>query len=195
WCDDDPLIFYHFHGVFLQEDGSYWIHYPKVHGAAEGVLVRRIYRPYLARLLAAPQRLRHQFPEFRAARQVLRPYIDTIPIQAGGWGDDLLSRRRAGHALELRDRMRETPRFDETAGHFLQFAGSLLRLFAARRRLSVLDWGGGFGEHGWWLRLGLPALELDYHVRETGTVCDYAAPLFADMATFHDDDAVFDRQY
>ena len=193
-CDDDPLIFYHFHGVFLQEDGSYWIHYPKRHGAEEGVVVRRLYRPYLARLLEATQRLRVRFPEFRAARQVLRPYIDTIPIKPGGWEDDLLSRRRCAHALELHHRIRTERKFDDSAGHFLKTAATLLRLFEHRRDLSVLDWGGGFGEHGWWLHLAAPAIALDWHVRETPAMCDYGAPLFPETR-FHDADDVFERQY
>ena len=194
WCDDDPLVFYHFHGVFLAADGSYWIHYPTRHGATEGVLVRRIYRPYLARLVEATQFLRARFPEFVAARQVLRPYIDEIPIKPGGWEDDLLSRRRFAHALELRDRIRAAPRFDASAGHFLQFAPVLLRLFETRPRLSVLDWGGGFGEHGWWLRLALPKLELDYHVCETPAMCDYGATVLAE-SRFHDDERAFERRY
>ena len=196
WCDDDPLIFYHFHGVFLQEDGSYWILYPKRHGAAEAVVVRRLYRPYLARLLEATHAMRQRFPAFRDARQVLRPVIGKTIIMAagGGWQDDMLSRRRLVHALELRDRLEADPQLDGSAGHFLKFGGAIHLLTKGRGAISVLDWGGGFGEHGRWMRKLWPDLALDYHVVEVNAVCDYGGPVFSDV-TFHDGARAFERRY
>jgi putative methyltransferase (TIGR04325 family) len=71
----------------------------------------------------------------------------------------------------------------------------VLALSARRRdRLSVLDWGGGLGHYYALARSVVPDLELDYHVKETPTVCAQGRDLLPAVA-FHDDDRCLERRY
>jgi putative methyltransferase (TIGR04325 family) len=188
WCDDETLIFYHYHGVYLQNDGSYFVQYPRIHGAAESPLIRRLYRPYLARLIAATQALRERFPELDAARQVLRPPRYSIPDPITSWAHDRLTRWRLRGALDLRARL-AAGGVDELMLRFRPAVEALGEVARPDRPLAVLDWGGGFGELGWQARRLKPELALDLHVVELPVVCDYAHGVCSD-ATFHDDEAV-----
>jgi putative methyltransferase (TIGR04325 family) len=71
----------------------------------------------------------------------------------------------------------------------------LKRAGAETNQLSVLDWGGGYGEYARAARRLLPDLAIDYHVVEVPTVCDYGGALFADVIYHDRDDAALDRAY
>ena len=74
------------------------------------------------------------------------------------------------------------------------FAYVLALASHGRDRLSVLDWGGGFGHYHALARSVLPAVELDWHVKETPAVAARGRELNPDVA-FHEDDACLDRRY
>ncbi len=191
-CDDEPLIFYHYHGVYLENDGSYFVQYPRIHGAAQATLVRELYRPYLARLVAATQNLRERFAELDAARQVLRPPRYSIPDPITSWAHDRLTRMRLRRALDERWRL-EAGGADQEGKRFHAVI-DVLADAASDGKVSLLDWGGGFGECAWYARRRNPALALEHNVAEVGVVCDYARAVVPGP-TFHDDDAAFSRRY
>jgi putative methyltransferase (TIGR04325 family) len=198
WCDDEPLIFYHFHGVYQDTDGNYAVSLPIEHGEREDTVIRRIYRPYLARLIEQRQLLLRRFPELAAAAQVTRVFPIEPPkaIDLAGWHGDTLTRIRLTHAIDLRERVRAgAPGGDAALEHLLEIAGALVDVAAESDALAVLDWGGGFGELHWCAQALQPARRFAWHVRELGTVCDHGAAVFPET-TFHDDDAsAFARPY
>ena len=67
---------------------------------------------------------------------------------------------------------------------------------AARGRdgLSVLDWGGGFGHYHALAQSALPALELDWHVKEQPAVATRGRELIPAVA-FHDDDSALEHRF
>jgi putative methyltransferase (TIGR04325 family) len=74
------------------------------------------------------------------------------------------------------------------------FAYVLALAARGRDRLSVLDWGGGFGHYHALARSVLPDLGLDWHVKETPAVAVRGRELTPDVA-FHDDDSCLERRY
>lgn len=74
------------------------------------------------------------------------------------------------------------------------FAYVLALAADARDRLSVLDWGGGFGHYQVLARSVLSRLTLDWHVQETPAVAARGRELNPEV-TFHDDDAALDGRY
>ena len=76
----------------------------------------------------------------------------------------------------------------------LEHAYAVARASAGRDRISVLDWGGGFGFLSFVIAELFPELEVDFHVCEVPLVVDAARPLVP-MVTFWDDDACLDRSY
>jgi len=186
WCDDQPLIFYHFHGIYLEPSGTYFVDYPSDHFAREAVVIRRLYRPYLARLLQATHRLRARFPAMDKVPRLGRTGIEIHAAPLTGWADDRVARVRAAHALENREPRPGGPP-NKSAARLPDFAGVLLRAAGTRDRLSVLDWGGGYGDYAAATRSLLPEIDLDWHIVELKPVCDYGAVLFPEV-TFHADD-------
>ena len=191
WCDDEKLIFYHFHGVYQDSDRRFAVALPIEHGPRGGTVVRRLYRPYLARLIERRQMLLRRFPEFATASVVNRmPQMEPLKLsELEVWGGELLTRIRLVEAVERRARAAagDWPR-DPALAPLLDFADLLAQAGGAKGTLSVLDWGGGFGElhacaHALW-----PDLAIDWHVREVEAVCDYGAAAFPDTV-FHDGDA------
>jgi putative methyltransferase (TIGR04325 family) len=74
------------------------------------------------------------------------------------------------------------------------FAYVLALAARGRDRLSVLDWGGGFGHYHALARSVLPDLGLDWHVKETPAVAVRGRELTPDVA-FHDDGSCLERRY
>jgi putative methyltransferase (TIGR04325 family) len=74
------------------------------------------------------------------------------------------------------------------------FAYVLALAGRGRERLSVLDWGGGFGHYHALARSVLPGLELDWHVKETPPVAARGRELNPEV-TFSEDDSALERRY
>jgi putative methyltransferase (TIGR04325 family) len=85
---------------------------------------------------------------------------------------------------------------DDLAAHnmLLSFAYVLARVAAGNDRISVLDWGGGFGHYAVLARAVLPGTSFDWHCREVPSIA--AAGARANPAvTFHADDACLNGSY
>ena len=71
FVDGDPLIFYHFHGIRCNPDGSFNVWLPR--SAAEGsVQLRRLYHPYMTQLIGCRAELHRVFPAVGKAEELLR---------------------------------------------------------------------------------------------------------------------------
>lgn len=70
---------------------------------------------------------------------------------------------------------------------YLSFGYVLARAAMDRERLSVLDWGGGLGHYAVLARALMPALELDYTVKDLPAFCDEGARLLPDTRFTADD--------
>jgi putative methyltransferase (TIGR04325 family) len=74
------------------------------------------------------------------------------------------------------------------------FAYVLALAADGRDRVSVLDWGGGFGHYQVLARSVLPRLTPDWHVQETPAVAARGRELNPEV-TFHDDESALDGRY
>jgi putative methyltransferase (TIGR04325 family) len=77
----------------------------------------------------------------------------------------------------------------------MAFAYVLSRAGADRKRLSMLDWGGGLGQYAVLARALAPSLELEYHCRDLPLIAS-AGRTVLPHDSFHDTDAsAFSREY
>jgi putative methyltransferase (TIGR04325 family) len=106
-----------------------------------------------------------------------------------------VSQARLRRALELRDRLADSAALAEAVPRISPVVEALNRAAAGGKRVSVLDWGGGYGQYAWAARHLLPGIEIDYHVVEVSTVFDYASALFSDVTYYDHDDAALARSY
>jgi putative methyltransferase (TIGR04325 family) len=63
-----------------------------------------------------------------------------------------------------------------------------------RRRLSILDWGGGVGQFLPLSEALLPAVEFEYHVKDVQALCSLGRELNPE-ASFYEDDSWQERRY
>jgi putative methyltransferase (TIGR04325 family) len=195
WCDDEPLIFYHFHAVFPDLAGSYFARFPVGHFRANSTVMRRLYRPYLARLVEQTHATRERFPALAGAARLTRPGLKLFKPPLSGWTDDLVSQVRVVHALRFRAQVRETGELAGGADRLAWFADVLQRAADASGRVSVLDWGGGYGLYAAAARRLFPGLILDWHVVEVSTVHDYGRAMFPDVVYYDGDASALARRY
>jgi putative methyltransferase (TIGR04325 family) len=70
----------------------------------------------------------------------------------------------------------------------------LARTAQQRKRISVLDWGGGVGQYAPLARTLLPEVEIEYHCKDVPVLNAIGRNLLPDV-TFHDDNSCLDRRY
>jgi putative methyltransferase (TIGR04325 family) len=76
-----------------------------------------------------------------------------------------------------------------TFGYILGFAA------AARKKVSVLDWGGGLGQYYLYSRRLRPDLELDYVVKDLPTLCAVGREVNPEVKFISDDDEALLKRY
>jgi putative methyltransferase (TIGR04325 family) len=76
----------------------------------------------------------------------------------------------------------------------MSFAYVLALAAHEKKRLSVLDWGGGIGHYYVLARALMPQIELDYHCKDLPLFCEAGRKLLPEVR-FHDDETCLDRTY
>jgi putative methyltransferase (TIGR04325 family) len=201
FVDDEPLVCYHFSSVRIEPDGSFAIPIPEGHEAAESVLVRRIVRPYIARLLRERVELHRRFPALVAAEYAGLRYQGAVARPSGPlwrfvgttWPDTKLDERvsddaiGAAIALYFKNETAGTGNADVLLGQIIAHVAQ------GRRRISVLDWRGGVGQNYFVAKASAADIELDWHVFEARAYCDYGKALDSPVQ-FHEAPAAVERQ-
>lgn len=82
---------------------------------------------------------------------------------------------------------------DEHLKYFV-FDSALTSVASGKQRISILDYGGNFGDYAWIARSWLPAVAIDFHCRELPTVVEVAQPVNPTVA-WHSDDQCLDARY
>jgi hypothetical protein len=82
FVDGDLLIFYHFHGIRCNPDGSFNLWLPRS-GAEGSAPLRRLYHPYMTQLIRCRAELHREFPAIEKAGELLR-YGDLESATATG---------------------------------------------------------------------------------------------------------------
>ncbi len=77
----------------------------------------------------------------------------------------------------------------------MTFGYALGRAAFARRRLSILDWGGGMGHYFVYARKLFPELELDYVIKDLPALCDAGRQLLPEAVFVSDEEQALARQY
>jgi len=124
-----------------------------------------------------------------------------------GWEDSDIAKTQASRWREWCDFCADTGPLDmphEAARPFsgnMQFHntymtfGYVLALAAAnKKRLSILDWGGGLGHYSVLASALLPDVRIEYHCKDLPAFCEQGAALLP-AATFHTDASCLQRTY
>jgi putative methyltransferase (TIGR04325 family) len=134
---------------------------------------------------------------------------DGWPVEQGWDSDSVVRSYRAALAsisagitstgplgVPLEPHPGQPPEREDPAAHnlALTFGYVLARAASGRRKLSILDWGGGLGAYHLLARSLLPDSELDYHCREVPSIAA-AGRESVQTATFHTDDRCLEREY
>ncbi|WP_279387772.1 methyltransferase, TIGR04325 family [Roseicella frigidaeris] len=85
---------------------------------------------------------------------------------------------------------------DPAAHNFiLVFSYVLARAAAGRKRISVLDWGGGIGHYAAIARAVLPEIEIDYTVCDRPSLCEAGRQVLPEVRFVSDPAECFARRY
>jgi putative methyltransferase (TIGR04325 family) len=76
----------------------------------------------------------------------------------------------------------------------MTFGYVLARTAQHRKRISVLDWGGGVGQYFPLARTLLPEVEIDYHCKDVPVLTAVGREVLPDV-TFHEDDSCLNWSY
>jgi putative methyltransferase (TIGR04325 family) len=74
------------------------------------------------------------------------------------------------------------------------FAYALALAAHRRTKLAMLDWGGGIGHYYLLAKALMPAIDIEYHCKDTPVFAEHGQKLFRE-ASFHTDNSCLDRQY
>ena len=77
----------------------------------------------------------------------------------------------------------------------ITFGYVLGRVAAQRRRISILDWGGGIGHYYEYARRLRPDLEFDYVIKDVAPICEVGRKLVPDVAFTSDEADALGRSY
>lgn len=77
----------------------------------------------------------------------------------------------------------------------MSFGYVLARAAHGRRRLTVLDWGGGIGHYYALARALLPEVQLDYAIRDVPQLCVGGRAVLPEVQFFTSDDEALSRPY
>lgn len=111
------------------------------------------------------------------------------------WSAFLVSERATCEALITRVRCGEpllAPNGEELKYQVYVYA--LAVAGHGQNRLSVLDYGGNFGDYYWIGKAMLPHIELDFHCKELPAVADVGRSLTPQI-TWYTDERCFEQQY
>jgi len=81
--------------------------------------------------------------------------------------------------------------------HNIIMAYAYVLALAARQRdrVSLLDWGGGVGQHYVLGKVLVPQVEIDYHCKELPLLCQYGRELFPEASFYEDEEGCFKNTY
>jgi hypothetical protein len=188
--DGEALIFYHFHGIRLQADGSFALWLPTRHSAEDGVAMRRLYRPYVARLIQKRIELHRRFPAVAAAERRLRYLDEPAPsaVVEARLEEDAVARVLVAEIAACQ------PDGASSVDH-APLNAALAAACGPRRRISVLDWRGGVGVARIAASRAAPALLLDWHVFDSLSLCDHGAAVHPEVRFWTDPAAFEGRRF
>lgn len=195
--DDEALIFYHFHGVRQLADGNFSVWMPKLGGIGDTVLRRRLYRPYLTRLLVKQQALARRFPALASAASAFirgpqEPEAEVLAerqMSAESWRDDpALDGWRSDFVTRARIVSSQAAAATPTAAPLVR--AHIEALSGGVRPLSILEFGGGLGD----LAEACRGANAAWDILEVPSVCDHGAVLRPSIR-FLDDPAAAGRRY
>jgi hypothetical protein len=202
FVDADPLVCYHYHGVRVEADGNFYFLLPEGHRAAESPLVRRIIRPYVARLLRERAELHRRFPALAAAEYASLRFHSPPPRPPGRpwrfvgrrWPDKAVntllgdSAISAATILYFNLEASGGGKADDLLGQIIA------RVAQGRSRISVLDWLGGMGHGHLIAKHAAPDMTFDWHVFEAPAYCDIGQ-ILNPAVRFHESSAPMERQH
>jgi putative methyltransferase (TIGR04325 family) len=212
WCGDAPLLWYRFSNLRCTEALTFDADRPE--GTGDTPASRRLYRGYFAKLVQTARALRARFPNLQLATPTsgvaTRPAATAQPewamqsdgwrqeVADAGWNDETVNQLRLHRLLDLNARVGSTAPLDFMAWRYcitLEFVHTVARAARKPAPVSVLDWGGGLGEHYLYLRALWPDLAVEYHVRDVPAVCDYARAVVSGIRFHESDETAFGRRY
>lgn len=208
---DDPLIFYHFHGLKQLPNGSFerdlegYIRNSPCR-PDEGIL-DRVYRPYEELITGKTGAPASTGIRYKASRHPLAdlPEWEYLP---DGW--PMISEGVPGWNLQsvvdaFETRLRIMQRRQEATvplgsdlnmhNSLVSFGYVLARAGMPGGKLSILDWGGGLGMHRVAAKLLLPELEIAFHCQEVPVVGSRGRELMPDVHFLADGEVPLSQAY
>ncbi|WP_109046807.1 hypothetical protein [Azospirillum sp. TSA6c] len=211
FVDDEPLIFYHFHGLKQGADGRFNRDiegYVRNSRAPDERALDLIYTPY-EHIIAppsgtggqAPADIRYAapghphagLPEWEYLPDGWVPVGDAVP----GWNvQSVVDALEVRLQIMQRRRQATVPLGSDLAMHNSLLSFGYVAARAARGGpLSVLDWGGGLGIHAVAAQLLMPEIEIAFHCHEVPLVAARGRELLPEIHFLDDDAATFGRRY
>lgn len=122
------------------------------------------------------------------------------PLPAGNaevfWNAFSAQERDAYQALLARLKSGDTNNAAQADEHLkhLVFGSVISQVASGRQTISLLDYGGNFGDYAWIARAWLPKMTVDFHCKELPAVAEAGRALNPSV-TWHTDDRCLDTAY